>query len=110
MEEFPADSFGLVTYIMDTKRNPSKDYVEKKSAQLYDSILIEDPDIVYIPTNGAVKGWNKEEAVDFVYRNISLPLVTREDFMMPYVVVGVTKIAKEQGIWAATTAQKILMA
>lgn len=39
---------------------------------------------------------------------LKVPLVTCEDFMMPYVVFGMTKVAKEQGIWAAMTAKKIL--
>jgi len=229
IEEFPADSFELVTYIMDTKRNSSQDYIEKKSAQLYDSILLVDPDIVivsddnavqyliqpyfsgidipvvfcgvnwsdkdydlkavkvtgmleilplaetlitmksfypamkkllvlnentttsrkeklildslynrvglsvehelvddfdswkthfeegnktydmiYISTNGAIKGWNNAEAENFVSKNILVPVVTCEDFMMPYAVFGITKVAEEQGIWAATTAKKIL--
>jgi len=227
--EFPADSFELVTYIMDTKRNSSQDYAEKKSARLYDSIILVDPDIVivsddnavkyliqpyfqntdlpvvfcgvnwsdkeydlkavkvtgmleilplaevlitmksfypamkkllvltentttsrkeelildslynrvglsvehelvndfdswktqfkegnklydiiYIPTNGAIKGWDSDEAVNFVYQHISVPVVTCEDFMMPYAVLGITKVAKEQGIWASKTAKKIL--
>jgi ABC-type uncharacterized transport system substrate-binding protein len=229
MEEFPTDSFDLVTYIMDTKRNPSQEYVEKKSAQLFDSILLVDPDImivsddnavkyliqpyfsktdlpvvfcgvnwsdkeydlkaikvtgmleilplaevlvaiksfypamkkllvlsentttsrkeklildslyqriglsvknelvddfdswkthfkegnkvydvIYIPTNGAIKGWDSQEARNFVYQHISVPVVTCEDFMMPYAVFGITKVAKEQGIWASKTAKKIL--
>jgi ABC-type uncharacterized transport system substrate-binding protein len=226
---FPADSFHLVTYIMDTKRNSSQEYVEKKSAQLYDSIRIIRPDVVivsddnavkyliqpyfseidppvvfcginwsdteynlknikvtgmleilplaevliamktvypamkkllvlnentttsrkeklildslynrvglsvehelvddfdswkthfkegnkifdilYISTNGAIKGWNNVEAEDFVSKNISVPVVTCEDFMMPYAVLGITKVAEEQGIWAAATAKRIL--
>jgi ABC-type uncharacterized transport system substrate-binding protein len=28
--------------------------------------------------------------------------------MMPYAVFGITKVAKEQGIWASKTAKKIL--
>lgn len=229
IEEFPTDSFELVTYIMDTKRNPSQEFVEKISAQLFDSILLVDPeivivsddnavkyliqpyfsktdlpvvfcgvnwsdteydlkavkltgmleilplaetlitmksfypamkkllvlnentttsrkeklildslfnrlglsvehelvddfdswkthlkegnkvyDVIYIPTNGAIKGWDKEEARNFVFQNISVPVVTCEDFMMPYAVFGITKVAKEQGIWASKTAKKIL--
>ena len=33
---------------------------------------------------------------------------TCEDFMMSYAVSGVTKIAEEHGIWAASTAKKII--
>jgi len=55
IQKFPTDSFELVTYIMDTKRNSSQDYVEKKSVQLYDSILLVDPDIVIVSDDNAVK-------------------------------------------------------
>jgi len=227
--EFPADSFELFTYIMDTKRNSSRDYIENKSAQLFDSILIIDPDIIivsddnavkyliqpffsgkdipvvycgvnwsdkeynlkeirttgmleilplaevllamrtyypsmekllvlnentttsrkeksildtlftrvgvsathelvddfenwklhfdegnqkydiiYISTHGAIKNWDKEDAVKYIQQHIAVPVVTCEDFMMPYAVVGMTKVAKEQGIWAAMTAKRIL--
>jgi len=226
---FPSDSFQLVNYIMDTKRNSSQNYIENKAAQLFDSIKIIKPDIVivsddnavkyliqpyfagidlpvvfcgvnwsdaeydlkavkvtgmleilplaetlitmksfypalkkllvlnentttsrkeklildslynrlglsvehelvddfdswkthfeegnktydiiYISTNGAIKGWNNVEAKNFVSKNILIPVVTCEDFMMPYAVLGITKVAEEQGIWAATTAKKIL--
>jgi ABC-type uncharacterized transport system substrate-binding protein len=229
IEEFPSDSFELVTYMMDTKRNSSLGFIENKAAQLYDSILFINPDIVivsddnavkyliqpyfsdidlpvvfcgvnwsdkeydlqaikvtgmleilplaevlltmrsfyptmkkllvlnentttsrkekslldtlfnrvgvsvshelvddfeswkkhfkegnkiydiiYISTNGAIKEWNHDEAVKFVFQHTSIPVVTCEDFMMPYAVVGMTKIAKEQGIWVAATAKKIL--
>ncbi|MCK4919444.1 MAG: hypothetical protein KAS71_00270 [Bacteroidales bacterium] len=65
-------------------------------------------DIIYISTNGAIKGWNQDEAVDFVCKNIKVPVVTCEDFMMPYAVFGLTKVAREQGIWAAGIAKEIL--
>lgn len=65
-------------------------------------------DLLYIPTNGGIKGWDHDEAVRFVAQHIRTPVVTCEDFMMPYVVFGMTKVAKEQGIWAAETARKIL--
>ncbi len=65
-------------------------------------------DIIYLPTNGAIKGWAKDEAIDFISQHIRVPVVTTEDFMMPYCVFGLTKVAKEQGIWVAETAKKIL--
>ncbi len=229
IDGFPTDSFELSTFIMDTKRNSSQDYIENKAAQLYYSISFIDPDIVlvsddnalkylikpyfsesdppvvfcginwsdkeydlqavkvtgmleilpladvlltmksyypwmkkllvlnentttsrkekllldtlfnrvgvsaehelvddfdswktsfikgnemydiiYISTNGAIKDWDKDEAVKFINQHITVPVVTCEDFMMPYAVVGMTKVAKEQGIWTATTAKKIL--
>jgi len=65
-------------------------------------------DIIYLPTNGAIKGWDRDEAISFINQHIKIPVVTTEDFMMPYAVFGLTKVAKEQGIWVAVTAKKIL--
>ena len=65
-------------------------------------------DLIYLPTNGAIKGWDRQEAIDFISKHIKVPVVTTEDFMMPYCVFGLTKVAKEQGIWVAATARKIL--
>lgn len=68
----------------------------------------EEYDIIYLPTNGAIKGWDRDEAIPFIHEYINVPVVTTEDFMMPYAVFGLTKVAKEQGIWVASTAKKIL--
>jgi len=65
-------------------------------------------DIIYLPTNGTIKGWDVEEAKNFIKATIKKPVVTCDDFMMPYAVYGETKIAKEQGEWAAATALAIL--
>lgn len=63
--------------------------------------------IIYLPTNGAIKNWNNEEALRFVDENTKVPVVTCDDFMMPYAVFGLTKVAREQGEWAAQTALQI---
>ncbi|MCF8391400.1 MAG: ABC transporter substrate-binding protein [Bacteroidales bacterium] len=65
-------------------------------------------DMIYVHTNGAIKGWNQEDAISFVNQYIKVPLITCEDFMMPFVVYGQTKVAAEHGIWAANAAKKIL--
>ena len=75
-------------------------HVFKEANDLYD--------IIYLPTNGAIKGWDRNEAVSFITQYIKVPVVTTEDFMMPYCVFGLTKVAKEQGVWVALTAKKIL--
>jgi ABC-type uncharacterized transport system substrate-binding protein len=53
-------------------------------------------------------GLRSRGAVDFIKQHIKIPVVTCEDFMMPYAVFGLTKVAKEHGLWAAATAKKIL--
>lgn len=65
-------------------------------------------DLIYLPTNGSIKNWDKTEAVETVSQNIKVPVITCDDFMMPYCVFGMTKVAAEQGEWAANTALQIL--
>jgi ABC-type uncharacterized transport system substrate-binding protein len=65
-------------------------------------------DIIYLQTNGAIRGWDHDEAIKFIEQHIKVPLVTCEDHMMPYSVFGMTQVSREQGIWAAETAKKIL--
>ncbi len=65
-------------------------------------------DLVYLPTNGAIKNWQNDEAKLFVQANIQKPVFTCDDFMMPYAVLGFTKVAAEQGEWAANTVMQIL--
>jgi ABC-type uncharacterized transport system substrate-binding protein len=67
----------------------------------------EQADMIYMPTNGAIRNWDKKEAIRFIQENLKLPLLTCDDFMMPYAVIGVTKVQREQGIWAGETALKI---
>ena len=65
-------------------------------------------DIIYLQTRGAIKNWDHDEALSFIDQHIRVPLVTCEDFMMPYAVFGLTQLSKEQGLWAAETAKIIL--
>lgn len=65
-------------------------------------------DVIYLPTMGAVAGWNEAEAKQWVVQHIRKPVFTCDDFMMPYAAYGLTKVAREQGEWAATAALKIL--
>lgn len=65
-------------------------------------------DLVYIPTNGAITEWDEELAINFIKENIQKPVMSCDDFMMPYCVFGLTKVQSEQGVWAAETALSIL--
>ncbi len=65
-------------------------------------------DIIYLQTNAAIRRWDHDEAVRFIDQHMKVPLVTCEDFMMPYSVFGMTQVSREQGIWAAETAKRIL--
>lgn len=65
-------------------------------------------DLVYLPTNGSIRGWDRAGAEAWVREHLRKPVFTCDDFMMPYAVLGVTKVAREQGEWAAQTALAIL--
>jgi ABC-type uncharacterized transport system substrate-binding protein len=61
-----------------------------------------------LQTNAAIKNWDHAEALRFIDHHVKVPLVTCEDFMMPYSVFGLTQVSREQGTWAAETAKRIL--
>ena len=65
-------------------------------------------DIIYLQTRGAIKNWNHDEALNIIKEYIKIPLVTCEEFMMPYAVLGLTQISKEQGFLAGEAAKRIL--
>jgi ABC-type uncharacterized transport system substrate-binding protein len=65
-------------------------------------------DLIYLPTNGAIQNWDEADARQFVEDQIRMPVVTCDDFMMNYAAFGLTKIAREQGEWAANTALSII--
>ncbi len=65
-------------------------------------------DLIYLPTNGAISGWDNNQAQSWVEANIKKPLFTCDDFMMPFAVFGLTKIPYEQGEWATSAVKRIL--
>jgi ABC-type uncharacterized transport system substrate-binding protein len=65
-------------------------------------------DIIYLQTKGAIQGWNHDEALKHIDQHIKIPLVTCEEFMMPYAVFGLTQLSIEQGRRAADKAKLIL--
>lgn len=65
-------------------------------------------DVVYLPTNGSVAGWDDADARRVVEETIRRPVVTCDDFMIPYAVLGLVKVAREQGEWAGRAALEIL--
>lgn len=65
-------------------------------------------DVLYLPTNGAIRNWDAGEAKTWVNKHARKPAFTCDDFMVPYVAIGLTKVAREQGEWAAETALAIL--
>ncbi len=65
-------------------------------------------DLIYLPTNGAISGWNKEKAIEFIKSEIKKPIFTCDDFMMEYSVLGMTKVIEEQGNWISQSCIEVL--
>jgi ABC-type uncharacterized transport system substrate-binding protein len=64
-------------------------------------------DLIYLQTKGAIDGWEDEAAREHVEAFIRIPVVTCEEFMMPFCVLGLTQLSQEQGIKAAEMAKRI---
>jgi ABC-type uncharacterized transport system substrate-binding protein len=72
------------------------------------AVATKENDFLYLPTNGSIKNWSNEEAEQWIAKYIAKPVVTCDDFMMPFCVFGLTKVPEEQGIYVAQTAKWIL--
>jgi len=70
--------------------------------------LQEQTDYIIIWSYSGIADWDKHAARDFVLKNAKVPSGTTQSFMMPYVLLGYTKVALEQGEWAMKAAIKIL--
>jgi ABC-type uncharacterized transport system substrate-binding protein len=67
-----------------------------------------DSSVIFLPTNGAISGWDRDEAMDFVSKEGRIPSFTCDDFMIDYCAFGLMKISKEQGEWISEQARKVL--
>jgi ABC-type uncharacterized transport system substrate-binding protein len=65
-------------------------------------------DVLYLPTQGAVKGWDAADAKAFVRTTLKKPTVATDEFMMPYALLGLVKSQVEQGEFAGRAALEIL--
>jgi ABC-type uncharacterized transport system substrate-binding protein len=65
-------------------------------------------DVVLFGNIAGLADWNDAEAKAWVLENTKVPSGCAYDFMMPYAMLGFTKIEDEQGIWASATALRIL--
>lgn len=68
----------------------------------------QDYDFVIIGSRNGIKDWDHERALAGVLSTTRKLSVTNHSWMMPYTILGITKVSREQGEWAAKTALKIL--
>ncbi len=65
-------------------------------------------DLIFIGNNAGIMDWNADEAVAFAAANARVPTGSVYDWMMPYAMLGIVKVAEEQGVFAAKAALEIL--
>lgn len=65
-------------------------------------------DLVIMGSRNGISGWNHEMAHAGVMRHSRRLSITIHDWMMPYTILGMTKVSREQGEWAGKTALKVL--
>jgi ABC-type uncharacterized transport system substrate-binding protein len=65
-------------------------------------------DLVLLGNVAGINDWNEAAAAAFVAETVKVPVGAMYDFMMPYAMLGLTKVAAEQGIWSGKTALAIL--
>ncbi len=65
-------------------------------------------DLIIMGSNAGINDWDRDEVRAFVGAAAKRLSVTNHYWMMPYTMVGITKVAEEHGEWAGRTALKIL--
>ncbi|MFH2063686.1 MAG: ABC transporter substrate binding protein [Pseudomonadota bacterium] len=65
-------------------------------------------DMLIIDNNAGIKDWSADDAAQFVRAESRIPSGCVYVWMMPYAVIGYTKLPEEQGEWSAAAALRIL--
>ena len=65
-------------------------------------------DFVMIGSKSGINDWNHDKVQQLVATSTRAVSVTNHDWMMPYTILGLTKIPEEHGEWAAQAALHIL--
>jgi ABC-type uncharacterized transport system substrate-binding protein len=65
-------------------------------------------DFVVIGSNSGINDWNSKSVSDYVVKATKTLSLTNHGWMMPYTILGLTKVPEEHGEWAALAALAIL--
>ncbi len=87
-----------------------KIYLVKTMEQWQQSFLNlqKEVDAMILVNNSAIVGWNDDVAIRFIEKNVRIPIGANASWMMPFAMLGLTKVSEEQGEWAIAAALKIL--
>jgi hypothetical protein len=98
------------------------DFLKKNVYQSLDAVYVKDfsewkkqyveiqkrVDILIVGISAGIKDWDNAEAEKFVLANTKVPTGTEQSWMMPFSMLGYTKIPQEQGETAGTMTLDIL--
>ena len=65
-------------------------------------------EFIIVGSNSGISDWDQERVVNKIISSSSTLSVTNHDWMMPYTMLGFTKVPEEQGEWAGQAALSIL--
>jgi len=65
-------------------------------------------DFIVLNNIAGIADWNQEQIVDYVKHHADTLTVSTYDFMTPYTMLAMTKLAEEQGGWASDVALHLL--
>ena len=65
-------------------------------------------DVLFFGNYAGINDWNEAEATAFALEHTRIPSGSAYDFTMPYTMLGMTKIAEEQGLWTGKAALQIM--
>jgi ABC-type uncharacterized transport system substrate-binding protein len=113
---------GFLTVDTETERIEQKAYHEQLKIKFADERFVKTfadfkaafldmqgkVDMLLLGNYAGIPDWNEAEAKAFVEANTKIPSGAMYDFMMPFAMLGLTKIAEEQGIWAGKATLQIL--
>lgn len=94
---FEGKGFEFTSQLVKTFDEWKKEFL---TAQEYDCVILRN--------NAGIDGWNDEEAKSFALANTKKLSMTESDWVMPFALLGMTKVPEEQGVWAGKTAVQVL--
>jgi ABC-type uncharacterized transport system substrate-binding protein len=104
-ERIEAPAYAKVLGAPFTAKVLAKTYAEWKAAFLE---MQGTTDMIMFGNTTGLKGFDEKDAAAFILANTRVPTGCAYDFMMPFAMLGFTKIEEEQGAWAGATALRIL--
>ncbi len=113
---------GFLTVDTETERSEQKAYHEQLKLEFAQERFVKtladwkaafkelqgQVDVLLLGNFAGINDWNEAEARAWAEANTRIPSGGMYDFMMPFTMLGLVKIAQEQGIWAGKTALAIL--